>query len=545
MVLLTTLLLSLFITIVLIPILKNHAFRLQTVDFPNSRSVHTFPKPRIGGIAMAMGAIIPVLLWTPKNPLISSLLVGSLIVTLFGFLDDQKNLGYKTKFAGQFLAAFVVILHGGVAIRSLGGLLPEGFLLPNWISVPFTAFVIVGVTNAINLSDGLDGLAGGIALLCYSCIGIVAYQVGDYPVAIISAAVIGAVFAFLRFNTYPAVIFMGDAGSLLLGFLAITLSISLSQRNAPLSPLFPMILLGFPVLDTLTVTVLRISTGNSPFKADQKHFHHKLLSLGFSHTGSVVTIYLLQAFLVTAAFIGRYHSDWSLLFFYVLFSGAVVTGFLLAAETDWSLPNADLFEDLFRKHLQIIRDRSIVIKSAYWVVLLLLPAMLHFTCLLPARIPRPVPALALGLAGFLFLVMLFKKRWLEKTIRLTLYTVVPYLVYQCQVEMVPWLDNHFVRFYNGSFLILVTFVLGLLKFTRRQNGFKTTPTDFLILFIALIVPNLPDAQIQSYQMGLFAAKLIAFLFSFEVLIGELRGELNGMGLNMIASLLIIAARGLI
>jgi UDP-GlcNAc:undecaprenyl-phosphate GlcNAc-1-phosphate transferase len=111
--------------------------------------------------------------------------------------------------------------------------------------------------------------------------------------------------------------------------------------------------------------------------------------------------------------------------------------------------------------------------------------------------------------------------------------------------MVSWMSFEFVRIYNLSFLFLVFFVIWMLKLTRRQNGFKTTPTDFLILFIALIVPNLPDAQIQSYQMGLFAAKIIALLFSYEVLVGELRGELHGFSLTIISALLVVWVRGLV
>jgi len=141
--------------------------------------------------------------------------------------------------------------------------------------------------------------------------------------------------------------------------------------------------------------------------------------------------------------------------------------------------------------------------------------------------------------------MLFKDEWMGKTLRLAMYFMVPLIVYHSHIETVPWLSLEFIRIYNLSFLFLVFFVILMLKLTRRQNGFKTTPTDFLILFIALIVPNLPDAQIQNYQMGLFAAKIIAMLFSYEVLIGELRGELHGFGLTMVAALLVVWVRGLV
>ena len=545
MVLLTTLLLSLFITLVMIPILKTYAVRLHTVDIPNGRSIHTLPKPKIGGIAMAMGTIVPVLLWSPKGDFTSALLAGSALIAIFGFIDDQRDLNYKTKFVGQICAALIVIFHGGVVIRSLGGILPDGMLLPGWLAVPLTVVVIVGVTNAINLSDGLDGLAGGISLLCFSCIGIIAYQVGNYTIATIAVAVVGAIFAFLRFNTYPAVIFMGDAGSLLLGFLAVTLSLGLSQDNSPVSPLFPLILLGFPILDTLRVMVERISAGHSPFMADNNHFHHKLIQQGIPHSKAVVTIYLLQALLVIGAFVFRFHSEWFLLSLYLLFCGAVMFWFVFATKSTVRDHHPSSIELFIRHNVKVIQEKSIVIKVAYWAVLVCLPATLHFTTLLPAHIPDPFPTISRCLASFLFLIMLFRPDWLQFSLRISFYFLILFLIYQCQVETVPWLVYKYERLYNLNFLFLVTAVIIMLKFTRRQNGFRTTPTDFLILFIALIVPNLPDAHIQSYSMGLFAAKLIALLFSFEVLLGELRGELNGISLHAVAALLIVFIRGLV
>lgn len=545
MVLLTSMMLSLFTTMVLIPIFRRQAVRLQAVDFPSARSVHTHPKPCIGGIAMACGMLTPVLVWSPSDSLIAAIIMGAGLIVVVGFIDDQRDLNYKLKFAAQLVAASIVVFHGDLMIRSLGDLLPEGMRLPGWVALPLTLVAIVGVTNAINLSDGLDGLAGGIALLCFSCIAIVAYQSGQYAIALIAATVIGAIFAFLRFNTYPAVIFMGDAGSLLLGFLAVTLSLGISQSAEAISPLFPLLLLGFPILDTLRVMIERIAEGRSPFYADRKHFHHKLIGLGFLHTEAVVIIYLLQAFLVVFAYLTRDRSEWFLLLSYVVFCGLVLAALQAIRCTDWRSRNSLRITQWLAIRMQRIKEKSVLIKISYWTVWILLPALLHLTCLIPNRVTALFSGLAFAAAAILFFIMVYEPRWLEKLLRVVLYGLISCLVYACQVSTAAWLDPHFERLYNSSFIVLVAFVLCMLKFTRRQNGFKTTPTDFLILFIALIVPNLPDAQIQSYQMGLFAAKLIALLFSFEVLIGELRGELNGLSLNVIAALLLIAGRGML
>jgi UDP-GlcNAc:undecaprenyl-phosphate GlcNAc-1-phosphate transferase len=192
--------------------------------------------PKTGGIAMALGALIPILFWAPSGRFITAALISAGIVVLIGIIDDIWILGYKAKFAGQLTAALIFILYGGIKIKSLGMLLPATVVLPDWLSIPITLVFLVAVTNSINLSDGLDGLAGGISLLIFACIGYLAFQGGNILIAMFSAAMAGAIIGFLRFNTYPAVLFMGDTGSQLLGFMAGTLSISLTQGNTLLNP---------------------------------------------------------------------------------------------------------------------------------------------------------------------------------------------------------------------------------------------------------------------------------------------------------------------
>jgi UDP-GlcNAc:undecaprenyl-phosphate GlcNAc-1-phosphate transferase len=268
MVLLSTLLISMFITMALIPILRTAAVRLQTgLDEPEPRKVHARPVPKVGGLAMAAGALIPAIFVVDGGRLVNSVLVGALVLVAFGLADDLRTLGWKAKFCGQIIAALVVVFYGRLTICFLGACLPEGVLLPQAAAVPLTVLVIVGVTNAINLSDGLDGLAGGTSLLVFGCIGMLAFAGAEFPekaaVSVLCAAMAGAIIGFLRFNTFPATVFMGDTGSQLLGFLAITLALAVTQRGSLLSPLLPLLLLGFPVLDTLTVMVERIAAGRS------------------------------------------------------------------------------------------------------------------------------------------------------------------------------------------------------------------------------------------------------------------------------------------
>ncbi len=541
----STLLFSMFLTIILIPILKGLAFRMKVVDVPNQRKIHTSPMPKTGGIAIAMGVFVPLLLWASGNEFVSAVLFGAGVIVLFGFIDDIKELGYKAKFAGQLIAALIVIFYGGVKIESLGMLLGHKILLPVVFSIPFTLVAIMGVTNAINLSDGLDGLAGGISLLSFICIGYLAYLVGDVSVALISIAISGAIFGFLRFNTYPANVFMGDAGSQLIGFMAAILSLSLTQANQSMSPFLPLFLVGLPVIDTITVILERILKERPLFVADKNHLHHKLMNLGLYHTESVVCIYFIQACLVTFAFVFRSSSDSFLVIFYFIVSSVMVAGSILIEKKGVKIKRYDFFDKVIKRRLRILKEKNIFIKVSFRIVEIGAYFILLFTCFIPVAIPSNYSICSMALLVLNLLVIFIDRSWMKTVMVVSLYLLIPFVVYLSDKSMVEWMNDDLAGLYNLSFGFLVFFAVLTLKFTRRQNGFKSTPMDFLILFIALVVPNLPDQRIQSYQLGLIAAKIIVLYFTYEVLIGELRVNLNRLGFTIISALTIVSIRGLI
>ena len=467
------------------------------------------------------------------------------IVVLLGLVDDFKDLGYKAKFAGQIAAALVVIVYGGVKIKSLGMLLPAGVLLPDLLAIPLTLFVIIGVTNAINLADGLDGLAGGICILSFLCIGYLAYCGGNTVIALLSVAITGAIFGFLRFNTYPATVFMGDTGSQFLGFSAITLSLGLTQGNTPLSPLLPLILLGLPVLDTVTVMCERAAKGRSLFMADKNHIHHKLIRLGLFHTEAVFTIYIVQAFLVSAAFLLRFYSEWLLLFGYIIFSGLILFGLIIADRSDFKFKRYDLLDKIIKGKLRELKEKQVFIKVSFRMACLLFIALMFFSCFLPKTIPVYLSFSAIAFGVMLLVTQLARKQWMAGALRLTIYLLVVFVIYLSEANMATWMNGQARELYNLLFGVLALFVIFTLKLSRRTTGFKITPMDFLILFIALVVPNLPDEHIQSYHMGILAAKIIVFFFSYDVLMPEFRGRLDRLGLATVAALGVIAVRGLV
>ena len=324
-----------FITMVLIPPLMRSAEKLSFIDTPGERKVHEIPIPRIGGVAMVAGAVTPVLMWVERPPLVLAFLIGIGVILVFGVWDDRKALDFRLKFLGQFAAIAIVVFYGGIEIRYL----PFHSIdpVPSYVSIPFTFFALLGVTNAINLADGLDGLAGGTVLLSVAAIGLLAFLAGDDLLVIFCLAVMGSIIGFLRYNTYPAQVFMGDTGSQFLGFSVGVLVIILTQDTNPaLSPSMTLLILGLPIIDTFIVMGQRVYEGRSPFKPDRNHIHHKLLAIGLDHYEAVLIIYVVQAALVTSAFLFRFESD---LFNMLLFS-AFLLGILgairLAMRVGWS-----------------------------------------------------------------------------------------------------------------------------------------------------------------------------------------------------------------
>lgn len=445
--------------------------------------------------------------------------------------------------AAQATSALIMILHGGVKISSLGMLLPDDMLLPDWITIPLTVIVMVGVINAINLSDGLDGLAGGICLLIFICIAYLGYRSENMVVAMAAIGVVGCIFGFLRFNTHPATLFMGDAGSQFLGLMAVSLSIQLTQGNTPLSRLLPLILLGFPILDTLSVTMERMARGKSPFVADKNHFHHKLMRRGLYHNEAVMVIYALQAILVTSAFIFRFHSEWVLLWSYLIFSSLVLFCFFSTERSDWQIKRFSFIDFSIKGKLRFIKDRHLLIVFSFRLLQMALPALLFASCFLAADIPGYFAYFALSAALILLLPLIFFNKWVGSAMRVTLYLVIPFVVFFSSNNGLDWIGVSAERIYNISFGAIAFLAILTIKFTRRTTGFQTTPMDFLIIFFALVIPNIPDDSIRRYHMGLVAAKIIVLFFTYDVLMGELRENQKWLCLNTMGALSVVSIKG--
>lgn len=314
---------SLGLALGLTPLVKKFAFAVGAVDVPNARKVHTRIMPRLGGLGIFASFIIAMLLLFPFIPKIFTLrevnfikafLVGGSITVLLGALDDRFDLPAKLKFLVQIATACIVVFGFDIRIEFANIPFHSYAAVETWIAIPFTILWIVGVTNAINLIDGLDGLAAGVSAIAIGTIAVMAFVMGNVMVALLCLLLLGSILGFLYFNFHPAKIFMGDSGALFLGFCLALLSLLGFKQVAIVSFLTPLILIGVPLSDTMFAIVRRWMQKKPIFSPDKGHLHHCLRELGFSHRQTVLIIYGIAAFFGVLAVIqssaAMYNANW-------------------------------------------------------------------------------------------------------------------------------------------------------------------------------------------------------------------------------------------
>ena len=299
---------ALVLALVFVPLAMKLAYKIGAVDKPNARKVHTKIMPRMGGLGIYLAYIIVVLATQKMNMQLAGLLLGSTILVVLGIFDDMKDLNAKFKLLIQILAA-VIVMAFGVRIEFMTNVFGGGAIYLDILSLPITLLWIVGITNAINLIDGLDGLAGGIATIAALSMAVVGWIYGQYLMASMAIILAGATMGFLRYNFHPAKVFMGDTGSLFLGFnLSVLAIMGVAKSVTFISLAAPVLVLGVPIFDTF-FAILRRKMNHKPiFAADKDHLHHRLLGMGFSHRKTVLIIYAISFFLALSAILITYLS---------------------------------------------------------------------------------------------------------------------------------------------------------------------------------------------------------------------------------------------
>lgn len=313
---------ALFASLGLVPVLRRWALINEKLDLPDERKVHTQAIPRLGGVAIYLSFLFSALVFIEVTREVRGILAGGLVIFVVGIIDDLYGLSPKKKFAGEIVGVLVTMAVGHLYLANLGNLFGFGdIVLPFWPAVAFTIFAVVGVINAINLIDGLDGLSGGISVIALASFMLLAFHDGNSEVVFLCAALLGALIGFLKYNFYPARIFMGDTGSLSIGFVFGFLAIFLTQTpTGHISPMTPVLILGVPIIDALWVMVRRVMKGKKPFSPDMTHVHHKFLNLGFEHRFTVIIIYSISLFWALVAILAHAWPEYLLLFSYLIIS---------------------------------------------------------------------------------------------------------------------------------------------------------------------------------------------------------------------------------
>ena len=282
------------------PPVKNFAHKVGAIDVPkDARRMHKKPIPRLGGLAIYGGFLCSILIFGQLDETMLCVLLGAAIIVALGIFDDVLALGAKLKFVVQIVAAAIPVCIGDLQIglfTNLNPLSDTPFVHLGILAVPVTIIWIVGITNAVNLIDGLDGLAVGVSSIAAITMLAVALLTGNMPIAITMAALAGACIGFMPYNLNPAKFFMGDTGSTFLGYMLATVSImGLFKFYAVISFAVPFLILGLPIFDTANAIIRRVAAGRSPMSPDRGHVHHKLIDMGFNQKQAVAILYAISA----------------------------------------------------------------------------------------------------------------------------------------------------------------------------------------------------------------------------------------------------------
>lgn len=505
-------------TLLLVPPVKKLAFAAGAIDEPNERKVHEGRIPRIGGLAMFFGFILTYLMYFKDFNEYRGIFVGMVIIVIVGIIDDSMNLEPRLKLLGQIVAAIAAMTLSNVNIDLLGGALGSNFNL-GYLSAPLTVVWIVGITNAINLSDGLDGLASGISLIAFSSFGFLAYYHGDYTIFSLCLVLIGCILGFLRYNTHPAEIFMGDTGSLFLGYCLGTLSITGNFKSITTMTLIaPVLVLLVPICDTLWAIMRRLWAGRSPFSADKKHFHHKLMEYGMDHSQTVSVIYAISSALSVCAVALVISSHLK----YLL----VPTMILAVALTILQIfGRVDLFGwvDRYSKkldHVMPFERRGVIMQTSLRLVYaglalygLLFLMELPFLSLNLLFVTLTVCTLVVVLTvtrgenghNFLIFSLFFLAAVMMVVVRQSAY----------DYDILPGLNAPFIQ--GTAFVLLVSGVFGKLMFRKKKELLLTTPLEFFIFLTVISMALVPEELRVTYQLVPNMMQTFALFLGFKIL----------------------------
>jgi UDP-GlcNAc:undecaprenyl-phosphate GlcNAc-1-phosphate transferase len=486
-----------------------------------------------------------VIFFCPVDQNIKGILSGAIIVFLTGLADDLTGLSPRQKFAGEFFAVGLAIFMGGVCVRNLGDPFGFGTIELGLFAVPFTLIGVVGLINAINLLDGMDGLAGGVCTIACVSFAIIAFLSGNSTLLVLSVSLLGSLLGFLRFNHYPAKIFMGDSGSLLLGYCMGVFSVLLTTGGSrPVSPYIPLMILGVPILDTVVVMFNRWRSGRRLFMPDKTHLHHRLLDLGIGHRASVLIVFGMTYLLSLIAIASLKLHDSLLLTALLCGSAAVYGGLAYLTKSNWREP-LGLSSDVTLHVTKEIRAR--VHRSGF--ITLAIKYLILAVLLLPVFISQAdvhalswVPLLVLLVSAGIFLSGC---TWNNLVLQSCIYISGVIMVLVLEIfgadEVFFGMQLKFIS--HGIFLFLLILIAVKVFVRNRFSRLIVSPFEYLIMLIVLSVPLLPQEFTGPLHLMTAAAKSVILFVAFKlVLMRQIRRNRKVILAIVISALVLVLRR---
>ena len=525
----TVLYISFLLTALMILLFMKISNRLGImIDKPNSRKVHDAPIPRTGGPAIIIGSLLPLIVLFRGNRIILGLCLGAMCILVTGIIDDQWNLNYKWKFFGQGLAATVTLLISGIRFHTLGEFW-QGFPLDlGLLSLPLSIFCLVATMNMINLSDGLDGLAGGICFLIFCAVGFLAYFQNDFRLLTLSICILGAIAGFLRYNTHPAIVFMGDTGSQFLGFAAGLSMILLTQIKSVYSPIIPLYLVGIPVIDTTVVIFERLRQRRSIFRADNNHIHHKLLKMGLRHSESVMVIYTLQFGMIVIAWTGRYADSAVLLVSFLFLTGISIYFFTLDSRITWvvKIPNNNPNPNPVKTGgaRSLIFFRKMTAKVTWYGLLCTLFLFYSISPFLLEVVPKSIGYFSFAVIVGLLLLKRLNGSYIKILLSVSFYFLgMYYILFTEYSQSSIYTTFQYRTYYNILFFVLAMCYIGHLISTSERIPFTTN--DFLMLTVVIFLFFLPQDYPWTLHVRAIAVKAFLIFICMELILKRLKTEI--------------------
>ena len=546
MILFASFIISMLVATILIPAVKRIAYRFDFVDKPNSRKVHTQAMPRIGGLAIILGALAPLLIWLPLDSTVIAYSGGAFLIILLALLDDKYDISPSLKLVVQSIAATIAILYGDLGVHEFHLFWYQLTLSP-YTSLPVTIVFILTVINGVNFSDGLDGLAGGMTLLSLVALMMLSYRVGATDIVLICTVLAGALLGFLLYNSHPAQVFMGEVGSQFLGFSLAVLTVYLTQAKTHVySAFMPLLLIGVPLVDLLVVVLGRLIRKKSPFAADRSHIHHRLLDMSLEQHGSVFILYLLQCISIGLALAFRFEGDTFVLFLFTMFT-VMVGGFLLSWETQ-GIPGLHAINKFIDGPMQRLNNYVVRLNMEKGVQLI--SALVIIGYLLTGTIVIESVGLKEGvIATILFFLMIFSRSVdsLEQSpgwfIRFIFYLSTSGILFYVYLES-PVVANH--RFGIDAFFIMLSlFILFGIHFSGDKR-LAPRPIDFLVILIVLILPATSNERYGEQVYWIVGIHLLVLFYGIEFMLLSYEGSDNMKYIQYLFSvpLGVLAIRGI-